>query len=52
MPLPIDLSLLLLGALVLGLAAAMFVGQAIGGALGVLLGARSGRPPGAGRSAH
>jgi hypothetical protein len=37
MPLPIDLSLLFLGATSLGLVAAMFIGQAVGGALGALL---------------
>jgi hypothetical protein len=44
MPLPLDLSLLFFGATTLGLVAAMFVGQAIGGALGTLLGPRRGGP--------
>jgi|GEM_PF-4433463 hypothetical protein len=49
MPLPLELSLLFFGATTLGLVASMFVGQAIGGALGSLLRSHQG---GAGHDPH
>lgn len=45
MPLSIDLALLLVGGLVLGLAAAMLVGQAIGSALATLARPHGGEGP-------